>query len=108
MGEMILSTNSLKYKMLVSDMDYTLLNKEKQVSERNREAIRKAIEKGVHMVVATGRIYTSARIYARLLGVGTPIIATHANELIISRYIFHFNRYFNRYSPTIFLEYTDL
>lgn len=66
-----------KYKMLVTDMDYTLLNKEKKVSERNREAIRKAIEKGVHMVVATGRIYTSARLYARLLEVSTPIIASN-------------------------------
>ncbi|HYE83473.1 MAG TPA: Cof-type HAD-IIB family hydrolase [Clostridia bacterium] len=67
----------LKYKMLVTDMDYTLLNKEKKVSERNREAVRKAIEKGVHMVVATGRIYTSARVYAKLLGVSTPIIASN-------------------------------
>jgi Cof subfamily protein (haloacid dehalogenase superfamily) len=67
----------LKYKMLVTDMDYTLLNKEKKVSERNREAVRKAMEKGVHIVVATGRIYTSARVYAKLLGVCTPIIASN-------------------------------
>lgn len=67
----------LKYKMLVSDMDYTLLNKEKKISERNREAIRRAIEKGVHMIVATGRIYTSAKVYAKLLGVSTPIIASN-------------------------------
>ena len=69
--------NKLKYKMLVSDMDYTLLNKEKKISERNREAVKKAIEKGVHIVVATGRIYTSARVYAKLLGVSTPIIASN-------------------------------
>lgn len=72
-----MSTNNLKYKMLVTDMDFTLLNKEKKVSVRNREAVKAAIEKGVHMVVATGRIYTSARIYARLLGVRTPIIASN-------------------------------
>lgn len=69
--------NKQKYKMLVTDMDYTLLNKEKKVSERNREAVIKAIEKGVHMVVATGRIYTSARVYAKLLGLSTPIIASN-------------------------------
>ena len=72
-----MNRDSLKYKMLVTDMDYTLLNKEKKVSDRNREALKKAIEKGVHMVVATGRIYTSARIYARLLGLDTPIIASN-------------------------------
>jgi len=67
----------LKYRMLVVDMDYTLLNKEKKVSDRNREALRKAMEKGVHVVVATGRIYTSARVYAGLLGINTPIIASN-------------------------------
>jgi Cof subfamily protein (haloacid dehalogenase superfamily) len=72
-----LSISDLKYRMLVTDMDYTLLNKEKKVSERNREAVRKAMEKGVHIVVATGRIYTSARVYAKLLGVCTPIIASN-------------------------------
>lgn len=69
--------DGLKYKMLVADMDYTLLNKEKKVSERNREAVKRAMEKGVHVVVATGRIYTSARVYAKLLGVNTPIIASN-------------------------------
>jgi len=72
-----LGTNNLNYKMLVTDMDYTLLSKEKKISERNREAIFKAVEKGVHMVVATGRIYTSARVYAKLLGLSTPIIASN-------------------------------
>ncbi|MGE5629632.1 MAG: Cof-type HAD-IIB family hydrolase [Caulobacteraceae bacterium] len=78
--------NNSSYKMLVLDMDFTLLNKNKEVSERNREAIRKAIDRGVHVVVATGRIYTSARIYARLLGVNTPIIAS--NGAIIREAVF--------------------
>lgn len=69
--------DGMKYKMLVVDMDYTLLNKEKKVSERNRNALRRAMEQGVHVVVATGRIYTSARVYARLLGINTPIIASN-------------------------------
>ncbi len=82
----MLSMNNKKYKMLVTDMDYTLLNKEKKVSDRNREALFKAIEKGVHIVVATGRIYTSAKVYAKLLGLNTPIIAS--NGAIIKEAIF--------------------
>ncbi|MDF2591569.1 MAG: family phosphatase [Clostridia bacterium] len=66
-----------KYKMIVTDMDYTLLNKDKIVSERNKNALRAAMDKGVHVVVATGRIYTSALYYAKLLGVSTPIIASN-------------------------------
>lgn len=69
--------NKQKYKMIVTDMDYTLLNKDKDVSQRNKQALRSAIEKGVKVVVATGRIYTSALYYARLLGIETPVIASN-------------------------------
>ncbi|NLN49238.1 MAG: HAD family phosphatase [Clostridiales bacterium] len=69
--------NSNKYKMIVTDMDYTLLNKEKTVSPRNKRALRGAMDKGVHIVVATGRIYVSAKFYARLLNIITPIIASN-------------------------------
>ncbi|MCK9216297.1 MAG: Cof-type HAD-IIB family hydrolase [Firmicutes bacterium] len=69
--------NKNKYKMIVMDMDYTLLNAEKGVSPRNKEALRKAKEKGILLVVATGRIYVSARFYAGLLNIETPIIASN-------------------------------
>ncbi len=74
-GRYVLSQN--KYKMIVTDMDYTLLNKEKEVSERNKKALKNAMDKGVHIVVATGRIYVSAKFYGRLLNINTPIIASN-------------------------------
>lgn len=69
--------NRNKYKMIVTDMDYTLLNREKTVSPRNKKALRNAMNKGVHIAVATGRIYVSAKFYARLLNIITPIIASN-------------------------------
>lgn len=66
-----------KYKMIVMDMDYTLLNKNKEVTDRNREALKKAMDMRIHVAVATGRIYTSARVYAKLIGINTPIIASN-------------------------------
>lgn len=66
-----------KYKMLVLDMDYTLLNKDKIVSERNKIALSEARKQGVIIVVATGRLYTSAKYYSKLLGMETPIIASN-------------------------------
>lgn len=62
-------------KMIVSDMDGTLLNSNKEVSRANREAIRQAQARGVKMVLATGRIFVSAKQYAKDLGLDTPIIA---------------------------------
>ncbi|WP_297633389.1 sugar-phosphatase [uncultured Clostridium sp.] len=43
------------YKLIALDMDGTLLNSEKKISERTKEAIKKAREKGVYVVLASGR-----------------------------------------------------
>jgi len=63
------------YKLVVSDMDGTLLNRKGMVSERNKRALKEILKKGVHVAIATGRIYTSAKVYAKYLGIVTPIIA---------------------------------
>jgi Cof subfamily protein (haloacid dehalogenase superfamily) len=65
----------MDYKLIVTDMDGTLLSNHHEISEENKEALKKAIDKGIKVAIATGRIYTSARNYAKLLGINTPIIA---------------------------------
>lgn len=65
----------MKYKLVVLDMDGTLLNSNRQISEENKKAISKLQNSGIKIAIATGRIFTSARFYTRLLGIKTPIIA---------------------------------
>ena len=43
------------YKLVAIDMDGTLLNSEKKISDRTKEAIHKARQMGVTVVLATGR-----------------------------------------------------
>lgn len=43
------------YKLLAIDMDGTLLNSNKIISKGNKSAIKKAIEKGVKVVITSGR-----------------------------------------------------
>ncbi len=43
------------YKLIALDMDGTLLNSEKVISEENKQAIAKAREAGVTVVLASGR-----------------------------------------------------
>lgn len=43
------------YKLLAVDMDGTLLNSNRIISKANKDAIRKAIEKGVNVVITSGR-----------------------------------------------------
>ena len=42
-------------RCIVADMDGTLLNSDKQISEKNKEALKKAKELGVYVVLASGR-----------------------------------------------------
>jgi len=65
------------YKLFCTDMDGTLLNDKKEISERNLKAIREAHEKGVKVVVCAGRMFTSADFFSDLLGVKTPVIASN-------------------------------
>lgn len=74
----------MKYRMVVSDLDATLLTKNKTISEENINAIRRAKELGVIFVIATGRILRSARVYADLLGVNSPVAACNGAMVVDS------------------------
>lgn len=67
----------MKYKMIAMDMDGTLLTTDKQVSKKSMEVLKKAADMGIKLVVCTGRIFTSAWIYADLIGTEAPIIASN-------------------------------
>ncbi|MCX7951835.1 MAG: Cof-type HAD-IIB family hydrolase [Clostridiales bacterium] len=85
----------MKYKLIAMDMDGTLLNSQKQVTEYTKEVLRKAADRGVKLVVCTGRIFTSAKSYARIIGTKAPIIASNGayirekdrEEVIYEKYI---------------------
>ncbi|WP_283680889.1 Cof-type HAD-IIB family hydrolase [Parablautia sp. Marseille-Q6255] len=55
-------------KILFTDLDGTLLNDEKEISEENQLAIDEALQKGHFVVISTGRPLPSARIQANRLG----------------------------------------
>ena len=56
------------YRIIASDLDETLLNSEHQVSDRDRETIRKLSERGVKFVLATGRGYNTTYDLQKRLG----------------------------------------
>lgn len=61
-------------KLLAIDMDGTLLYSKHEITSRVKEAVIAASNKGIKVVLSTGRIYASARYYTRLMGIETPII----------------------------------
>jgi Cof subfamily protein (haloacid dehalogenase superfamily) len=72
----------MNIKMICIDLDGTLFsNKRKTISTNCRQAIKEAHEKGIEIVVTTGRIYNNAVQISRSIGVNCPVIA--ANGAVI-------------------------
>ncbi len=57
----------MKYKMLVVDMDDTLLNDDHEISNENKTMLLKAQELGVYVVLASGRPTSAMIAYAKEL-----------------------------------------
>ncbi|MEG0963653.1 MAG: HAD-IIB family hydrolase, partial [Lachnospiraceae bacterium] len=62
----------MKRKILFSDLDETLLNQDKTISEENRSAITKLLEQGHYFVVVTGRPVATGRAVIMELGLTLP------------------------------------
>lgn len=62
------------YKLVAIDLDGTLLNSYGEVSEKNTQMIQKAMEKGVEVVLASGRPIMSVKNLANEIGCNHYII----------------------------------
>lgn len=67
----------MKYKLIAIDLDGTLLNDEKNIPVENRELLRKLIDKGYEIVIATGRRYWSAKMFVRDINNHLVILANN-------------------------------
>lgn len=83
------------YKLVAIDLDGTLLNSYGEVSNKNREAIKKAIQKGSEIVLASGRPIMSVRNLANEIGCNHYIICGNGaitydlqkEEIIYNRFL---------------------
>ena len=72
-------------KLLALDLDGTLTNSKKQVSDKNREYIKKAQMKGINIVLASGRPVIGIRNVANVLDLwntGGYILAYNGGQII--------------------------
>ncbi|MFX3623451.1 MAG: Cof-type HAD-IIB family hydrolase [Ectobacillus sp.] len=63
--------------LIAIDLDGTLLNHQNEISEENIKAIQYAQEKGIEVVISTGRAYFDARKICEKAGLSTFIIGTN-------------------------------
>lgn len=70
-----------KIHLVAIDLDDTLLTDDLTISDGARQVISEAMDAGVIVTLATGRMFPSARPYARELGVNGPLV-TYNGALI--------------------------
>jgi len=82
----------MQYKMVVLDLDDTLLNKEHRISHQTIDTLELLKSRGVEIVVATGRMYCSALPYIKQLGlIGSMITynGAYIKDVEKNEVIFH-------------------
>ena len=67
----------MRIDLIALDLDGTLLDPSERISDRNRAAIRKALESGVRVVLVTGRGTDLPIRISRDLGLNLPVICCH-------------------------------
>lgn len=71
----------MPYKLLALDMDGTLLNDKSEITKENERWLRKAMDAGITVCLATGRGYPSALPYAEQLGLTSPMVLANGSEI---------------------------
>jgi Cof subfamily protein (haloacid dehalogenase superfamily) len=68
--------------MLAIDMDGTLLNNQKQISEKNAAALRELRAGGIHVIICTGRHPENARLLLLRYGLSCPVIGLNGGLIV--------------------------
>ena len=69
------------YKLIAIDLDGTLLNSSGEISSENIEAIRLAKEKGIEIVITSGRVSDSVLNIAKEIGADKYFISGNGSML---------------------------
>lgn len=70
-------------RLVAMDLDDTLLDSRLQISDQTTRMLRRVVDQGVKITLATGRMFRSARRYAVELGMDVPLI-TYQGALVKS------------------------
>lgn len=74
----------MKYRLIATDMDGTLLQPDDTISTATLKAIEKAREKGVVFTLSTGRPVQGVKKYIDLLGLDCPVITYNGAVVVHS------------------------
>ena len=84
-----LTLHGKSYKLMAFDLDGTLLGEDGKIHPRNLEALGKVHSMGIPLVVATGRIYPGARLFADQLDPEAPVISMNGAYIAAGGTLIH-------------------
>ena len=71
----------MKYKLLALDIDGTLVDKNVSVHKSTVDLLRGLMDKGIIVILATGRMYPSAKAIAKAFDINSPLIAYNGSQI---------------------------
>lgn len=71
-------------KLIAIDMDGTLLNDQHEVTVNTLKTLQLAVDRGIYVVLATGRGISRIRIHEELIALKQPIIAANGADIYYS------------------------
>lgn len=71
----------MTYQVVAFDLDGTLLNSQGQILAANKQAIQTVRDKGIKVVLVTGRHHTAVKPYYYELGLETPIVCCNGTYI---------------------------
>ncbi len=69
------------YKAVISDLDGTLLNSERIVTEFSKDVINKIVSKGIKFYIATGREHPNTQEIMKTIGIKVPLITSNGTRV---------------------------
>lgn len=72
----------MKYKLVAIDLDGTLLNEEKKIPKENKVILKELMNRGVEVIIATGRRYFSAKELIAELEMENSIIMANNGTIV--------------------------
>ena len=64
----------MKYRLIAIDLDGTVVNQEGTIIQSAKKAVQRAIDSGIKVTLATGRMYKPSNRFAQELGLSIPLI----------------------------------
>ena len=82
-NQKLINTKKLQnIKLVVSDLDGTLLSDDGTIGEQSKELIKELQSYGVHFSFATGRLYSAVKDFANELEIDNPIISLDGSYIV--------------------------